>query len=111
MIKSEAISRLMDLDMKVQESSQRREEELARLEKDYQLRRQELMQEYNRRIKEEAEQAAQQIIREGDKEVETIKNKTKRQLELMEINFMRYKDRIINELLERILDVKRENHG
>lgn len=111
MIKAEAFSRLIDLDFKVQESSKRREEELTKIEKHYQLKKQEIIQEYSRKMQEESEQAARQIINQGEEETEAIKNRTKRQLEQMEINFMKYKDQIANELLERIFDIKRENHG
>lgn len=108
MTKAQAFLRLMDLDYSMQESSKRLEQKLAKLEEHYQLRKQEIIQEYTRKMEEETAEAFQQIIKQGEEEVEIIKNRTKRQLGEMEKNFTRYRDQIADEILARIFDIKRE---
>ena len=84
MTKGPSLFGLMDLDYSMQESSKRLEQKLAKLEEHYQLRKQEIIQEYTRKMEEETAEAFQQIIKQGEEEVEIIKNRTKRQLGEME---------------------------
>lgn len=110
-MEEQAIVRLMELDARAFEISAGREKQLADIERRYKEEEQKMIKDFTRRIEDETREIAQKILQEGQQEVEKLNLKTGEILENMEREFEKSRKDMTDEILKRIFDVKRENHG
>ncbi|AYO31689.1 hypothetical protein D2962_14755 [Biomaibacter acetigenes] len=110
-MEEQAIARLMELDARAAEISTGREKQLADIERRYKEEEQKMIRDFTRRIEDETREIAQKILQEGQQEVEKLNLKTGEILENMEREFEKSRKDMTDEILKRIFDVKRENHG
>lgn len=110
-MEEQAIARLMELDARAAEISIGREKQLADIERRYKEEEQKMIKDFTRRIEDETREIAQKILQEGQQEVEKLNLKTGEILENMEREFEKSRKDMTDEILKRIFDVKRENHG
>ncbi|HHW03637.1 MAG TPA: hypothetical protein GXX35_12675 [Thermoanaerobacterales bacterium] len=110
-LEEQVIARLMELDARAFEISAGREKQLADIERRYKEEEQKMIKDFTRRIEDETREIAQKILQEGQQEVEKLNLKTGEILENMEREFEKSRKDMTDEILKRIFDVKRENHG
>lgn len=110
-MEEQAITRLMELDAKAEEISAGREKQLAELERRYKEEEQKMVADLSCRIEDESKEVAQKILQEAQQEVEKLNKRTAKALDDMEQKFRKVHQSLTLEILKRIFDIKRENHG
>ena len=111
MEKQPIIERLIELDTKAVEMTERRKKQLADLESQYKEEEQKKLRDYASQIRDETRETTQKILKEGQQEVSKLKMGTKEILEDMEQKFEKSQKNIINEILKQIFNIKKETHG
>ena len=111
MEKQSIIERLIELDTKAAEMTERRKKQLADLESQYKEEEQKMLRDYMHQTKDEAKKITQKILQEGQQEVSKLKMDTKAILENMEQKFEKSQKNINDEILKQIFNIKKETHG
>lgn len=111
MEKQPIIERLIELDTKAAEMTERRKKQLADLESQYKEEEQKMLRDYVSQVRDETRKITQKILQEGQQEVSKLKMDTKAILEDMEQKFEKSQKNITDEILKQIFNIKKETHG
>ena len=111
MEKQPIIERLIELDTKAAEMTERRKKQLADLESQYKEEKEKILKDYAIQIRDETRKTTQKILQEGQQEVSKLKMDTKEILEDMEQKFEKSQKNITDEILKQIFNIKKETHG
>lgn len=111
MEKQPIIERLIELDTKAIEMTERRKKQLADLESKYKKEEQKMLKDYAYQTEDETKKITQKILQEGQQEVSKLKMDTKEVLEDMELKFEKSQKNITDEILKQIFNIKKETHG
>jgi len=109
--KQPIIERLIELDAKAAEMTERRKKQLADLESQYKEEEQKMLKDYMYQTEDETKKITQKMLQEGQQEVSKLKMDTKVILENMEQKFEKSQKNITDEILKRIFNIKKETHG
>ncbi|HHY04968.1 MAG TPA: hypothetical protein GX534_07270 [Thermoanaerobacterales bacterium] len=107
-MEEEVLSRLIDLDVKAQSLSSKREKELLELEKQYKLELKQMSEDYIERAEVEAKKAADRIINMGLQEVKDINSQGEALLNKMEKQFKNCRESIVQEVIQRLFHLTRD---
>jgi len=105
------IERLIELDTKAAEMTERRKKQLADLENQYKEEEQKMLRDYTSQIRGETRKITQKILQERQQEVSKLKMDTKVILEDMEQKFEKSQKNITDEILKKIFNIKKETNG
>lgn len=111
MEKQPIIERLIELDTKAAEMTERRKKQLTDLESQYKEEEEKILKDYAIQIRDETRKTTQKILQEGQQEVSKLKMDTKEILEDMEQKFEKSQKNITDEILKQIFNIKKETHG
>lgn len=111
MEKQPIIERLIELDTKAAEMTERRKKQLVDLESQYKEEEQKILRDYASQVGDETRKTTQKILQEGQREVSKLKMDTKEILEDMEQKFEKSQKNITDEILKQIFNIKKETHG
>jgi DNA anti-recombination protein RmuC len=109
--KQPIIERLIELDTKAAEMTERRKKQLTDLESQYKEEEEKILKDYAIQIRDETRKTTQKILQEGQQEVSKLKMDTKEILEDMEQKFEKSQKNITDEILKQIFNIKKETHG
>jgi len=109
--KQPIIERLIELDTKAIEMTERRKKQLADLESRYKKEEQKMLKDYAYQTEDETKKITQKILQEGQQEVSKLKMDTKEVLEDMELKFEKSQKNITDEILKQIFNIKKETYG
>ena len=105
------IENLIEFDARAIEIEAKRKKQLKELTNRYKKEEQEIVNHYQKQIEEETREITQKIFQEAQQEVDQLKLKNKEVLEKMEWEFDKSLTNITDEIVKRIFEFKKENHG
>ena len=105
------IERLIELDTKAAEMTERRKKQLVDLENQYKEEEQKMLKDYASQVRDETRKITQKILQEGQQEASKLKMDTKVILEDMEQKFEKSQKNITDEILKKIFNIKKETNG
>jgi len=104
------IERLMELDNRANKISEKRKKQLEDLKNKYKEEEQKIIMDYMCQIKNETKSTSIKILQEAQMEVKRQKVTTKEILETMERKFEKYQKNISDNILKKILYIKKEKN-
>ncbi|AEE90704.1 conserved protein of unknown function [Tepidanaerobacter acetatoxydans Re1] len=106
-----AITRLIELDAKVEEIRAVWEKRLAELERNYKEEEQRIAADLSRKAEDESNAVIRQIMQEAQEEVNNLNEKAAQALENMEQEFQNVHQSLTSKIIEQVFNIERERHG